>query len=76
MDVKFLLSLCTEGSIFFYKFTFHLLYSLCKKNPQKNKQKTTHLGKHSLNTVYMIMKVSNAHYLIKFVKYKVKYSVN
>lgn len=35
-----------------------------------------HLGKHSLNTVYKIMKVSNAHYLIKFVKYKVTYSVN
>ena len=31
-----------------------------------------HLGKHSLNTVFKIMKVSNAHYLINFVKYKVK----
>lgn len=31
-----------------------------------------HLGKDSLNIVYKIMKVSNAHYLIKFVKYKVK----
>lgn len=35
-----------------------------------------HLGKDSLNIVYKIMKISNAHYLIKFVKYKVNYSVN
>lgn len=52
---------------FFYQFIFPLLYYLCKK---------MYLGKHSLNIVYNLIKVSNAHYLIKFIKYKVNYSVN
>lgn len=52
---------------FSYQFTFHLLYYMCKK---------MYLGKHGLNIVYKLIKVSNAHYLIKFIKYKVNYSVN
>ena len=43
---------------------------------KKKKNKNPCILENSLNTVYKIMKVSNAHYLIKFVKYKVKYSVN
>ena len=39
---------------------------------KKKEKKHMHLGNHSLNIVFKIMKVSNAHYLINFVKYKVK----
>jgi len=69
MYVKFSLGLCTEDSIVFINSLF--TYSvLCAK--KKKKKKHMHLGKHSLNTVFKIMKVSNTHYLINFVKYKVK----
>ena len=70
MYVKFSLGLCTEDSIVFISSLF--TYSvLCAKKKRKEK-KHMHLGNHSLNTVFKIMKVSNAHYLINFVKYKVK----
>ena len=69
MYVKFSLGLCTEDSVVFINSLF--TYSvLCAK--KKKKKKHMHLGKHSLNTVFKIIKVSNTHYLINFVKYKVK----
>ena len=71
MYVRFSLGLCTEDSIVFMNSLF--TYSaLCAKKKRKKEKKHMHLGKHSLNTVFKIMKVSNAHYLINFVKYKVK----